>query len=63
MLLENHVLDELKESDPMAQTAKATSPIRLKHFRKSTVMSSRRSSDDAGTRLLKRVSNLNISRL
>ena len=60
MLLENHKTDD--EEDPMAQTAKASSPIRLRHFRKSTQMS-RRSSDGAGTKIRKKESKINVSRL
>ena len=46
----------------MAQTAKATSPIKLRHFRKSTNMS-RRSSDGAGKTVSKKESRINVSRL
>ena len=47
----------------MAQTAKASSPIKLRHnFRKSTNMS-RRSSDGAGKTVSKKKSGINVSRL
>lgn len=63
MLLENQRKEDLSnESDPMAATQIASSPIRFRQKRKSTQMS-RRSSDEAGTRLKKRGSHINLSRL
>lgn len=61
MLLEDHKSGH-EEEDQMAQTAKATSPIKLRHFRKSTNMS-RRSSDGAGKTVSKKESKINVSRL
>ena len=64
MLLENHNDDEFgvdgEGLDPLAQTTKATSPIKLRHFRKSTQMS-RRSSDGRSSPY--KVSSKNVSRL